>query len=94
MGENDAQVALTINKNLSLDALGVRVGKCVEPCKIKKKVTTTILTGASQLVCGIRSGSAGECLLRKTNLTSVLAVYAICEIPAEFQFDENERAAL
>jgi len=68
MDENDTQVALTINKNLSLDVLGVRVGKCVEPCKIKKKVTTTILTGASQLVCGIRSGSTGVngCCAKRT----------------------------
>lgn len=29
-------------------------------------------------------------VVRKTHLTSVLAVYAMCEIPAEFQFDENE----
>ncbi len=31
-----------------------------------------------------------EWLLRKTNFTSVLAVCAMYEIPAEFQFDENE----
>lgn len=33
MDKNDAQVALTINKNLSLDVLGVGAGKRVEPCK-------------------------------------------------------------
>jgi len=36
MDKNDAQVALTINKNLSLDVLGVRAGKRVEPCEKEK----------------------------------------------------------
>jgi len=33
MKENDAQVAITLNKDLSFDILGVRAVKRVEPCK-------------------------------------------------------------
>jgi len=33
MNANDAQVALTINKDMSLEVLGVRAGELVEPCK-------------------------------------------------------------
>jgi len=33
MDKDKAQVALTLNKNLSFDVLGVRAGKRIEPCK-------------------------------------------------------------
>ena len=33
MSKDKAQVAVTLNKNLSFDILGVREGKRVEPCK-------------------------------------------------------------
>lgn len=33
MSEDKAQVAVTLNKNLSFDVLGIEAGKRVEPCK-------------------------------------------------------------
>jgi len=36
MDKNDAQIALAINKDLSLNVLGVRAGKHVEPCEKEK----------------------------------------------------------
>ncbi len=33
MDKDKAQIAVTLNKNLSFDVLGVRAGKRVEPCK-------------------------------------------------------------
>ncbi len=69
MKENDAQVAVTLNKNLSFDVLGVRAGKRIEPCKkgkgndchfdrdkifAQKTFTITIVKGSC---CAYISGS-------------------------------------
>ncbi len=88
MDKDEAQIAVTLNKNLSIDVIGVRAGKRIEPCKkgksndchfdpdkifAQKTFTITIVKGSC---CAYISGGS--------------ATYSYCSPPFPIEFIRDD----